>query len=144
MKVNLILFICLFVFTSAVACVDSKYNECNQVIEITLNMANQTKNFYAQDDNKTPQQTLHLADSFDEAVAQLDLLKLQDKNIIKYKNGLGLMYSTLSKATRNFVDALSKKNLAQAQSAKQKLQEQSITEQELLKSLRYYCQGNKL
>lgn len=144
MKFYLSLVLCLVLFFGTTACVENKYSECNKVIEITLSLANETKIFSTQSDNKDPQKALALADSFDQAVEKLKLLELQDKQLMKYQDGLAKMYSNLSQATRNFVAALGKKNLAEAKSAKQKLQEQAIPEQELLKGMRDYCQGNRL
>jgi len=143
MKFKVASIICLCLNFILIGCVDTKYSECNQVIEVTLSMADKTKNLYKQGDTKDSQKALQLADAFDEAVLNLKQLEIQDQNLLKYQDGLAKMYYSLSQSTRDFVAALNKKNLTQAKLAKQQLQQQSLTEQQLLKGIRDYCQANK-
>lgn len=142
MKFKVASIICLSLNLFLIGCVDTKHSECNQVIEVTLNMADKTKNLYQQRDTKDSQKALQLADAFDEAVLSLKNLEIQDQNLVTYQNGFATMYQGLSLSTRDFVAALNKKNLDNAKLAKQQLQKQALTEQQLLKGLTNYCKTN--
>ena len=126
----------------SVSCAETKFSQCKQIIEITMRIANETKNLSDNGKTKDPQEALQVADAFEEAAEEMKAFEIKDQQLLEYQDGFAKMYVGMSQATRDFVAALDRKDVSAAKSAKKQLQKLGSTERKLVSGMNSYCQEN--
>jgi hypothetical protein len=136
-----VLTICLSftVCFSTFGCAETKFSQCQKIIEITQKIEQESQNKRQTDDFK---QVLQMADSFEETAEDMEKLNITDEKLIEYQKGFAEVYRGNARVTREFVDALQKKDINQARSTKNQVQKIGTTEQQLVNNMNSYCQGN--
>ncbi|MGF1478026.1 MAG: hypothetical protein ACFB4I_00830 [Cyanophyceae cyanobacterium] len=110
------------------------------MIEVTMNIANETKALSNNGQTKEPQAALQVADAFEKAAQEMAKINLQDEQLVEYQDGFAQMYLGMSRATHSFIGALNDKDITAAKSAKEELQTLGSTERELVSGINSYCQ----
>jgi hypothetical protein len=125
-------------FLSA-SCGVSKFSECQQIIEIATDTANQTKEISSNGTTKDLQEVLQVADAFEAAAQNMEI---QDKELLNYQGGFIKFYRNQAKATRDFIAAFNQKDVSTATSAKEEVQKLGNTEKDLVNGINSYCKQN--
>ncbi|MGK7873485.1 MAG: hypothetical protein AB4426_09275 [Xenococcaceae cyanobacterium] len=121
------------------SCAETKFYQCKNIIEVTMKIANESRN---NRDTKDIQKALQVADALEEAAKEMEAIKIQDKQLREYQTGFAKVYRSNAQATRDFVGALQKKDVSAAKLTKKKLQKIGKTEKKLATEMNSYCQGN--
>ena len=137
---NALFFLCAALSFLSASCAQSTVSQCRQIIEVTMNIANETRTLSDNGNTKAPQDALQVADAFEEAAQTMRTINLQDQQLTEYQEGFATMYLGMSEATRNFIAALNQKDVEAARSAKERLQKLGSTERELVSGINRYCQ----
>ena len=135
-----VIFLCSVINFLFVSCAETRYSQCKQIIETTMNIANETRTLSDDGKSKEPQEALQVADAFEEAAQEMETISIQDEQLSEYRDGFAQMYVGMSQATRSFIAALNQKDVSGAKSAKEKLQKLGNTERELVNGINNYCQ----
>ncbi|AFY78392.1 hypothetical protein Ple7327_3164 [Pleurocapsa sp. PCC 7327] len=125
---------------STFGCAETKFSQCQKIIEITKNIAKESQNNRQTTDIK---KVLQMADTFEETAEEMKNLRIQDEKLMQYQIGFAEVYRGNAQATREFVDALQKKDIAKAKLTQKRVQQIGKKEQELVSNMNSYCQGNR-
>lgn len=135
-----ILSIILSLFTFG--CSQSKINQCQNIIQVTIETANTTKELSNNGRTQDPQQTLKVADAFDKAAEKMKNLSIEDPQLQEYQSGFVTVYLGWSDATRNFIKNYKPNNIDNLKKAKQRLDEVAVNQRKLVEDMNNYCQNN--
>lgn len=123
----------------ATSCTETKVSQCQKIIELTKNIAQESKNNRQTTDIK---QVLKMADTFEKTAEDMEKISIQDEQLTKYQDGFAEVYRSNAQATRKFIDALQTKNIPAAKLTQKQVQEIGRKEQKLVTDMNSYCQGN--
>lgn len=120
------------------SCAENKASQCQKIIGITQNVAQESqKNLQI----TNVKQVLQVADYFEKSSQEMDKTKIEDKELAKYKTGFVQVYLDYAKVTRSFVAAFHQRDLPTARLTKQQLTRISETEKQLVSEMNKYCQA---
>jgi Na+/phosphate symporter len=122
-----------------VSCAATKVGQCQKIIAVTKKIAQESQNNRQTTDL---QKVLQMADTFEETAEEINKISVEDEKLIQYKIGFAEVYRGNAQATREFIDALQKKDIAQARLTQKKVQQIGKKEQELVSDLNTYCQSD--
>lgn len=139
---------CLGILVSslAVSCGETKYAQCEQIIQIANGVVNEkTKLIDTSDSTKIESKTwLQAARMIYQAAQKLEGVNLQDPKLIEYQSDLAQVYRIYSQATYDAVQAWESKNLQALQVAHTDAEKAGQWEEKLGKIINNYCvKGNQ-
>lgn len=123
-------------------CGESKFYQCQQILNIATETTNRTKKISENGKTKNPKEVLEVADAFESVARDLESLEIQDKKLQEYQNGLIEFYRNQARATRDFIAAFNRRDVASAKSAKDEVQRLGNMEKDLVNGINSYCQEN--
>lgn len=124
-----------------ISCTESKVSQCNRLIEVANQAVAQVQDTTQNADPDDVEAFLQIADTADQAAADLEALDLKDDQLQTYKGQFITMYSATSEATRSLVDAVNSQDTAAAQDAYSSLQTATSQESGLVDAVNTYCGG---
>ncbi len=136
-----IVFLSIIISFLAVACGETKYSQCEQIIKIANSAAQQTHQLInIPNARKMEIQTwMQAAEVMAKAARQLEALPIKDAKLINYKADLAKIYRTNSQVTYDMIQALQDKDIAAAQAAQTEAKIAGELEQELGNGINAYC-----
>ena len=125
----------------AVSCSDTKYAQCEQIIQIANGVVNEKSklidtNNSADIESKT---WLQAARMIAQAAQKLENVDLQDPNLIKYQTDLAQIYRIYAQATYDAVKAWENKNKKALQTAHTDAEKAGQLEEKLGSAINHYC-----
>ena len=121
-----------------VSCSENRFYQCKKIISITQEIAKESETNRQTEDI---QKALQMADSFDEAAAEMRSLSISDEKLVKYRRILADIYQGYAKTTRQFISALQEKDINTVNLMQQQLQELGQKEPKLGNKINSYCQS---
>ncbi|MDJ0713404.1 MAG: hypothetical protein QNJ54_04180 [Prochloraceae cyanobacterium] len=121
---------------------DTKFYECKQIVDITIDTSNQITDLSDNLKTKDTEKVLQVADAFEAAAKKMEAVPINDEKLLEYQADFAKFYRNHAQVTRNFIEAREDKNLSAAKLARQKLQKLGDTEKELVTAINNYCQEN--
>lgn len=128
----------IFLNLIAVSCSENRVSQCKKIISITQEIAKESETNRQTEDI---QKALQMADSFDEAAAEMRSLSISDEKLVKYRRILADIYQGYAKTTRQFISALQKKDIKTVKLMQQQLQQLGQKEPKLGNKINSYCQS---
>lgn len=128
----------IFMNLILVGCSGNKVSQCKKIISITQEIAKESEiNRQTEDIQKA----LQIADSFDEAAAEMRSLSISDEKLVKYRRILADIYQGYAQTTRQFISALQKKDINTVKLMQHQLQQLGQKEPKLGNRINSYCQS---
>lgn len=131
----LIVAISLFGF----GCTESKTSQCNKIIEITHKLAEETNLATNNRQTSDPKVYLQVADMMEKASQDMKAINIKDEKLQNYRDGFIKMYRGNSKATREYMAAVEKKDFLAAQAAQTDLLQATTLDRQLVEGINRYC-----
>lgn len=122
-----------------ISCTNSKFSQCQEIINFVNQVANETKALTINQSEKNYQPWLQAADKMEDASQQMQDLPIRDTQLKNYKTGFIQMYANYSQATREIIKARQNKSLDQAKIAQKKAKEAADFEKKLSNNINKYC-----
>ncbi|MGD2181197.1 hypothetical protein [Lusitaniella coriacea] len=113
--------------------------ECNQIVSIANEAADNTKNLTNDGDIDDVEAMLNAAEALDGAAEQMESVSLNDVTLEGYRTRFIQMYQQTSQAARKFVVAYREENTSSAEVALANLQAATAPEAQLIESINQYC-----
>lgn len=137
----LVIFLSIITSLLSVACGETKYSQCEQIITIANSVAQQTHQLI---ELKTSQQIeaktwMQGAEIMAKAAQKLEALPIKDAKLINYQADLAKIYRTNSQVTYDMIQAWQNKDLVAAQTAQTKVQTVGELERKLGNEINFYC-----
>ncbi|HEY9645303.1 MAG TPA: hypothetical protein V6C88_02980 [Chroococcidiopsis sp.] len=123
----------------AVSCGESKVSQCNKLIEVANKAVSEVQAVTASAQPQDVTAMTKIADTADAATAEMQALELADESLKGYQQRFVTMYTDTSKATRELVDAVGKKDSAAAEASFTALQAATSQESGLVGEVNTYC-----
>ncbi len=135
---------CLSIFVSliAVGCGETKYAQCEQIIQIANRVVSEkTKLIDTESSANIESKTwLQAARMIDQAARKIENIDLQDPKLIQYQVNLAQVYRIYSQATYDAVRAWESKNIKALQVAHTDAEKAGQMEVKLGNGINNYCQ----
>ncbi|MDJ0688506.1 MAG: hypothetical protein QNJ41_08345 [Xenococcaceae cyanobacterium MO_188.B32] len=139
---SVILCLSIFIGLLTVSCSDTKYAQCEQIIQIANNVVNEkTKLIDTNNSTEEIESTtwLQAARTIAQAAQKLENIELQDPKLIKYQTDLAQIYRIYSRATYDAVRAWEHKNIKALQIAHTDAERAGQLEEKLGNVINNYC-----
>ncbi|MBE9169785.1 hypothetical protein IQ238_20405 [Pleurocapsales cyanobacterium LEGE 06147] len=136
-----IIFLSIIISFLAVSCSQSKYYQCEQIIKIANNVAQQTHQLINdQTSHQIEAKTwMQAAEVMAKAARQLEDLSIKDTKLINYQVDLARIYRTNSQVTYDIIQAIENKDITAAQAAQKKARTAGELERKLGSNINDYC-----
>ena len=124
-----------------VSCSETKYAQCEQIIQIANGVVNEkTKLIDSNNSTDVESKTwLQAARTIAQAAQKLENIELQDPKLIKYQTDLAQVYRIYSQATYDAVQAWENKNIQALQVAHTDAERAGQLEEKLGNVINNYC-----
>lgn len=126
-----------------VSCSESKVSQCNKIIKVANQAADEAKAITNGGKESDPKAMLKAADALEKASQDMKSIKVNDEKLRDYQGRFFIMYRDTSKSTRDFITAFQKKDRSAAEAAVVKLQKATALETPLVQEINKYCQPKK-
>lgn len=138
---SVIVCLSILVGSLAVSCGETKYVQCEQIIQIANNVVNEKTKLIDSSDLDTIESKTWLkeARSIAQAAKKLEQIKLKDPKLIEYQSDLAQVYRIYSQATYDAVKAWENKNIQALQLAHTHAQKAGQLEAKLGQVINNYC-----
>ncbi len=141
-KSAVIIFLSAAIGLLSASCADSKFSQCERIIQISVRVTQQTNELCSNCETENTQEALQVADVMEKAAEDMAATAINDPQLQTYQQGFIDIYRGMSQSTREFVAALNQKDINAAKSAKVKLQQVGSTEKEIVDGINNYCNSN--
>lgn len=137
----------IFTLTAAISCLlvsygESKVTQCNKIIEVANRATNESSTLTQGGQKNTPEVLLATAKAMDQAVQEMQAIKINDKKLQELQAGFVKMYQDTSQILRDYVFTSNKQDYKAAEKAIQSLSQKSIQPSEnLVQGINSYCQS---
>ncbi|MFE1747649.1 hypothetical protein [Coleofasciculus sp. H7-2] len=125
----------------SVSCSDSKITQCQKIFQITNETVNETKTVTNGGKNSSPEALVKTADIWDKSAQGMTNIRVNDAKLKKFQADFIRMYRDSSKATREYVAALKKRDFPAVDAGFKKLQKAYSPEKDLVNAINSYCSG---
>lgn len=124
-----------------VGCGDNRLAQCQAIMQT----AAETQSIKLKDDALQPDLDLWLeaAVALETAAAEIEDLKITDKQLTQYQQGFGRVYRENAIATQKMVEARQSRDLQKAKEAQQQVNSAGELEIELVEGINRYCLDSK-
>ena len=139
---NYAVIFCLSVFVGlfAVGCSETKYAQCEQIIQIANGVVAEKTKLIGDDSDKIESKTwLEAAKMIAQASRQIENIHLKDPQLINYQADLARVYRIYSYATYDAVKAWENKNIEALQTAHTDAERAGELEEKLGNVINAYC-----
>lgn len=126
---------------SLVSCSESKITQCQKIFKITNETVNETKTVTNGGQNSSPEALAKTADIWDKSAQEMTKIKVNDPKLKKFQADFIRMYRESSKATREYVAALKKRDFPAVDAGFKKLQKSYNPEKNLVTGINSYCRS---
>lgn len=146
-RYNKVIICCLSMLASLLAngCSDTKYIQCEQIIQIANNVVSEKNKLI--DNNSSVdiecKTWLRAARMINQAALRVEAINLQDPQLIKYQTDLAQVYRIYSQATYDAVRAWENKNIEALQVAHTDAEKAGQLEAKLGSVINTYCGDQK-
>ncbi len=137
-----IIFLSAAIGLLSASCADSKFSQCERIIQISVRVTEQTNELCSDCETENTQEALQVADVMEKAAEDMAATEINDPQLQTYQQGFIDIYRGMSQSTREFVAALNQKDINAAKSAKVKLQQVGSKEKEIVDGINNYCNSN--
>lgn len=122
-------------------CSESKLTQCEQIFRIVSQVNNSSQNvsYTENEDSSEMKNWLEAASIMNRAANNIKALHINDSELIKYQNQLGIIYRIYSQATYNAVEARESNSLEALELARIDAQKADQMQQSLVKDINAYC-----
>lgn len=139
--------ISIFVFTLLVSsCTNSKYSQCEQIFYIAQNIVKSNKELGFSDHQTSAviktKNWLSAANTMNQAADNMMELKIDQIELINYRNKLASIYSIYAQTTYDAVKANEDKDLEALQMARNDAAKAGEIQRNLVKEINIYCTAN--
>ena len=119
------------------SCQNIKATNCREIISISAQIARETK-----ENLKTQniENVLNVAKTFENTAREIKSIKIKDKQLKSYSQGLADIYQKYAMITRDFVEAFQEKDLEKAIRHKDEINKLFQQQQKLVSNINSYCQ----
>jgi exopolysaccharide biosynthesis protein len=140
-KKNVIIFLSIIISFLAVACGETKYSQCEQIITIANSVAQKTHQLIdINTSHKIEIKTwIKAAELMAKAAQQLEALPIKDAELINYQADLAKVYRTNSQVTYDMIQAWEDKDIVAAQAAQTEAKTAGELERKLGDGINDYC-----
>lgn len=122
-----------------VSCSESKSTQCQKIFKITNETVNETKTVTNGGQNSSPEALVKTADIWDKSAQKMTNIKVYDTKLKTFQADFIRMYRDSSKATREYVAALKKRDFPAVDAGFKKLQKSYNPEKNLVSGINRYC-----
>ncbi len=122
-----------------VSCAESKVSQCNKIIQVANKAVNETKSVTNNGQSSDPKVYLQVANAMQKASQDMQAINVNDEKLKDYQAGFIKIYGGSSKATREYIAALDKKDRPAAEKALDNLLQATTPEQKLVTDINTYC-----
>lgn len=123
-----------------VSCGESKVKQCNKIIQIANQAADQSNKVTEGGKKTNPEALLKTAEAMDKAAQDMKALKVNDQKLQAFQKGFTNMYRDTSKILRDYVAAFEKQDHKRADTAIQSFNKKAIKPSEnLVNDINRYC-----
>ena len=126
----------------AVGCSENKVAQCNQLIEVANQAVTDVQAITENASPDDPEAFLRIADTADQAKANLEAIALTDEQLQTYQEQFVMLYTNTSESTRNLVNAVNAQDNQAAQQSYDALQQAITEEPNLVNEVNSYCGGS--
>ncbi len=123
----------------SVSCSESKITQCQKIFKITNETVNETKTVTNGGQNSSPEALVKTADIWDKSAQKMTNIRVNDAKLKKFQVDFIKMYRDSSKATREYVAALKKRDFPAVNAGFEKLQKSYNPEKNLVNGINRYC-----
>ncbi|MEW5858596.1 MAG: hypothetical protein AB1861_14615 [Cyanobacteriota bacterium] len=123
----------------SVSCSESKITQCQKIFKITNETVNETKTVTNGGQNSSPEALVKTADIWDKSAQKMTNIKVSDVKLQTFQANFIRMYRESSKATREYVAALKKRDFPAVDAGFKKLQKSYNPEKNLVSGINRYC-----
>lgn len=121
------------------SCAETKTNQCREIIDIANGTVAQARQLTDNGKSTDPEAALLAADTMELAAEDMASLEITDEQLQQYQTEFVEMYQETAQATRSFVRAYEKTEKRALKKARERLQEATKPEAELVTKINQYC-----
>lgn len=134
-----IIIISITIILGLFSCSDSKDTQCKKIVQVVNQVVNDTRTLTNEGKTQDRQAILKAADITEKAAKDMEQLNITDERLKGLQFGFSTMYRDMSKATRDMLNALNKKNFPAFDAGLKKWQKAYGAETQLVNGINNYC-----